>query len=215
MSKLRTYIAIILDKSGSMSIVKNETILGFNEQVQSIRKAEKDKENHRSIVSLVTFNDNVDVVFFNQPIDSLKELTADDYNPDGLTAMLDAVGYTIDRLKRETDTEDPNNAYLIIVMSDGMENASREYTRTDIAERIQSLQKTERWTFTYMGANQDLSKIEEELYIPKGNITSFNADAQGTLQGFATMSTATANYIRLRASGRSYVTNFYDKSETK
>lgn len=188
-----THVAIILDKSGSMNSVRAETLSGFNEQVQTI----KDSDKGLTKVTLTTFNSEVETHYFEEGIENLKELELEDYQPRGGTAMLDAVGKTLERLKEETDFEDTeNHRYLILIMSDGWENASKEYTYESIAETIQELQESRgNWTFTYMGSNQDLSELSERLAIPKGNMSFYTSDAEGTLDAFRSMSVSTMSYM--------------------
>ncbi len=184
------HVAIVLDKSGSMQFTKGATISGFNEQVQAIR-AEADAGDFDVYVSLFLFGTTVDEVFFNVDAYNLEELTDETYRPNGTTAMLDAVGTMITRLINETD----NDQYLLIVMSDGCENASQDYTYEHIAELIQERQDTGMWTVTYMGANQDLSVLSERLNIHAGNTASYDATNVGTRSAYATMSTAIAAWL--------------------
>lgn len=201
---MRNYIAIVLDNSGSMESVRDVTISGFNEQVQTIRKNSKEKE---TFVSFICFNDRVKEIYFNQEVSSLKEINKDVYVPDGSTAMYDAVGYTINRLVATTDQREEDR-YLIIIVSDGEENASKDFSAEALAKKISALQNTKKWTFTYMGANQDLSQISKTLKIPKGNLMSYDSTVIGTRDAFKGMSMATANYV---SSGVNSMASFYSK----
>ena len=184
--KVTSHIAIILDKSGSMGSCREQTISGFNEQIQQIQDTGKDSK-----VSFVAFNHEVDTVFWNEDPDRLVPITSSDYQPSGSTAMYDAVGYTINRLKDEVGKDD---TVLLIIMSDGWENASKKFNQSTLAEMIQERQSTDKWTITYMGANQDLSKISEDLKIKKGNMSSYTSTQVGTADAFAQMRQATAMY---------------------
>lgn len=209
---MRTYVAIVLDKSGSMCHLTQETITGFNKQIETIKESAKGEV----LVSFVTFNHDVDVIYFNEPVESLKPITSKDYKPNGYTAMYDAVEYTIKRLQAETnDTGD--TAFLLLIMSDGMENASKKANRNDLAELIQSVQDTQKWTITYMGANQDLSKISKDLHIPVGNTSNFAATGMGMSAAMYTMGSANPGYFARRSSGVSgqSTTSFYAPEEPK
>lgn len=207
----KTYISIILDKSGSMESVKKETIEGFNEQVQTITD-EHDNNNEETYLSFVTFGSDVDVKYFNEHIDNLTELTEDDYEPEGMTSMLDAVGKTLTKYKEETDYKSNNNRYLVIIISDGNENNSDDYTYNDIAEMIQELEDKANFTFTYMGANQDLSEISDKMNIDMGNINGYVADEKGTSLAFDSASSSTQSYMR---SSEKQVDTFYDNKTTE
>jgi Mg-chelatase subunit ChlD len=197
-----SHVAIILDESGSMSSVAGVTINGVNEQIQKIKEAGKSKI-VETFVSFVTFNSNGQTKFrvFNQPVDSLKEITAADYKPNGLTAMYDAVGETFDKYLAETKHEDKNTTYLVVIVSDGEENDSKKYLAKDVAEKIQALQVTGRWTISYMGANQDLSKVSKDLGISLGNMAKYSSTRGGTMKAMSSNAMAVGDYMTTRSLG--------------
>lgn len=205
----KTYVAMILDKSGSMGGIKKVTVNGFNEHVQTL--ISEGKDGTEILASLVLFNGKVEAEFFNAPVFALREMSEDAYQPNGSTAMYDAVGYTLDRFATETDINDPSNAYLVMVFSDGEENASTIWNSSKLAERIQELNKTDRWTFTYVGANQDLSVISETLNIDHTNIyKGWKADQGTSADMYASSKGGLENYMSLRKCGNTSVKNFYD-----
>lgn len=205
----KTYVAMILDRSGSMKHIKKVTVNGFNEHIQTL--ISEGKDGTEIFASLVLFNGHVEAEFFNAPVFALREMSEESYNPDGSTAMLDAVGYTLDRFAAETDVNDPNNAYLVMVFSDGEENASKQWTHSRLAERIQELNKTNRWTFTYVGANQDLAVISETLKIDHTNVyKGWKADDESSVQMMASGKLGLENYMSFRKGGGTSVKNFYD-----
>lgn len=204
---LRTYVAIVLDQSGSMESCRQQTIDGFNEQVQVVKR----DGNENTFVSLVRFNDHVDPKFFNASLDQLSEITYSDYKPDGMTAMYDAVGETITRLKNETDADCPENAYLLVIVSDGFENSSKKFKQRDIAEMVQSLTATGRWTFTYLGSNQDLSKLSQEMGIQTSNMAQYVSNQVGTAKAMKCASAGLKKYMKARAGGQSQLCDFYSE----
>jgi uncharacterized protein YegL len=207
----KTYIALILDASGSMASIKGETINHFNEQIEQIAK---DSVGLDTSVSLTTFNGEVDVKFFDSPVDSLKPLTLKTYAPGGYTSLYDAVGTTVDRLLAECkDIKKKDTAVLIVILSDGQENSSQKYNVGDIAERIQELQNTKRWTFTYLGANQDLSKIAQQLHIPAGNISAFTADAIGMVAATNLSVGSSQSYMDSRREGTTQTIGYYSPNK--
>lgn len=205
--RLKTHIAIVLDRSGSMSSIWNETMSGFNNQVRTIRDSAKDQDVK---VSLITFSDSTRFEFFNESVENLKELTSHSgIYPSGNTAMYDAVGETIERLNKLEDAGNPNQSFLVIVMSDGEENQSRIFNSRTLAPLIDAVTKTKRWTFTYMGANQDLSKVSENLHIPYQNTMAFVASAQGVTRGYTQTNAATASYMTSRNMGMTQMDSFF------
>lgn len=170
-------VAIVLDRSGSMEECRDETVSGFNEYVAETRKTAR-QEGLNARVTLVTFNDEVTPVYWSAPLDRLQPIDHASYVPGGTTAMLDAVGTTIDRLVG--DEPDAEGHALVCIISDGLENASSEYTAPAIAKRIHHLQATGRWTFTYLGSNQDLAKVSADLGMPETNVAAYSSTPAGT-----------------------------------
>lgn len=170
MAKPKTYVAIILDQSGSMCDTKAEAVRGYNEQVQQMKLNSKEQD---IFCSLVTFNGEVFEHLWCEPAEKLTEASPDDYITEGSTAMRDAIGYTIDKLKKTTnDKEDV--AYLVVVISDGVENASRHFTKNSLRALRNSVDKT-KWTFTYMGCDDEtLHQVAEELDIPISNVAKWS-----------------------------------------
>ena len=153
--KKKLYVAIVLDKSGSMWKTREAAIIGYNEQVQQLKINEDDLETE---VCLVTFNGQVFEHLWCVPTDDLTEIGDDDYKPLGATALRDAMGYTIKKLMDTTDYEDENNAYLVIAISDGDTMSDKHYSVGALKELIEGCQATKQWTFTHMGCNENYLK---------------------------------------------------------
>jgi len=211
LNEFRTRVAIILDRSSSMGSIRDVTISTFNEQVDAIKETAKESDTR---VSLVTFADHVDEpIIWNKPVKSLKKLTREDYRPSGMTAMNDAVGLTIDKLRGLPEAADEDVSFLVVIISDGLENASQEYTSQLIANRIGPLQDSGRWTFTYIGANQDLSQVSKDTGIHMDNTFAFVASAQGVNSMSVDTARATKSFFngRLCKPGAYSKADFYDK----
>lgn len=180
--RAQRYIAIVLDRSGSMKKVKDEIISGVNKQIDAI--LEENNSESDIYVSLVVFDTLVKEEFFNLSADALSYLTTENYCPDkGWTAMRDGVGYTIDKLKKTTDINNEFNSYLIIVVSDGKENQSQFWTEEQLSSEVQSLQKTNRCTFVYIGSNQDLAHVRKTLSFT--NVANYNSTVSGRSSAFS------------------------------
>lgn len=193
------HVAIVLDMSGSMSSVRAETISGFNEQLQATKKA----ATRKTLVTVCAFNEEVLFRAFEEPVKAVKLLTRDSYEPFASTAMYDAVGSTLEKLgDKESDT------YLVVIISDGLENASRTFNAVKVAKMIRSRQKTARWTFAYMGSNQDLSQATD-LGIFPGNVAMYSSSAAGTADAFATIARSTVVRAQGLAAGQTMTAAFY------
>jgi uncharacterized protein YegL len=201
------HVAIVLDRSGSMESCRDQTISGFNEYAQDIRKTAK-KAGLDARLTLTVFNGEVRIPLFEAPLQRLHPMSRKYYVPDGSTAMLDAVGQTIDRLEREGSQIDQASV-LVCVISDGQENSSNDYTYASVAERIQRLTATERWTFTYLGSNQDLSAVSDSLNISMANTSSYAASREGTTDAWKRHSRATSRRMEGVSTGKHTSHDFY------
>jgi uncharacterized protein YegL len=204
-----TRVALVIDKSGSMSNIQKQALSGLNEQIQALRESEAGD----TYVTLIQFDSQVKVSFNQKNSKELKNLEPADYRPTGGTAMYDAVGTAIDRLLEEQNAVE-NVAYLVIVISDGEENSSRRVSQWQLASQIKELQATGKWTFTYMLSNVDLS-VARNLGVWSGNIAAWNSNsALGATAGFATVTNSTAGYLRSRSvTGNAANTSFYVQPE--
>jgi len=211
----KTFITMILDRSSSMSSIRQETIEHFNEQVEAIQAESAKGMDTR--VSLVTFagDNDVKLEYFNKPLDTLKPLTLKTYEPNGMTAMYDAIGMILNKMTTEIEgINDKTSASLVIILSDGNENSSRRFNQQDISRKIETLQTTGQWTFSYLGANQDLAQIERDLRIPAGNIMKFTADSAGTRIATKQSVNSVSNYMRSRSDGVTSSTSYYSDSDS-
>ena len=170
--KTRIFNLIIMDESGSMQSIKKEAIDSVNETIQTIRSAQKKHEDQEHYVSLVTFNDDVKTVYECVAVDEIKELTI--YRPDCCTALYDAMGISLNALRKKVAEEDK---VLVTVVTDGYENASKEYSGKAIKALVDEL-KAKDWVFAYIGANQDVEAVAATISIT--NVMKFEATPLGT-----------------------------------
>ena len=173
--KRRIFNLIILDESGSMQSIKKEAVDSVNETVQTIRAAERKNADQEHFVSLVTFNDNVKTVYDCVPAVEVKELTSEDYCPDCCTALYDAMGLSLNILRPKV-TE--NDRILVTVVTDGYENASKEYDGKAIKALIDEL-KGKGSVFAYIGANQDVEQVAATIAIT--NTMTFRTTPKDTM----------------------------------
>lgn len=176
--KQQIFNLIILDKSGSMSSIAGAAIMGFNKTIEGIREAqERYKDTQEHYVSLLTFcNCAKTYVYENVLADEVKDLTARDYRPCCSTPLYDAMGFGLNRLLEQIKSL-PNATAVVTVITDGYENASREYDARSIKALVERLQKEEGWNFAYIGTNQDVESVGRDLAIT--NTMSFVDDSEG------------------------------------
>ena len=172
---------IILDASGSMESIYNQALSGVNETIQTIRISQKNHPELGQFLTLASFNsgkDYLNVKYSVAPIDDVKEITKEDYVACGCTALYDAMGEMISELKRKMTKED---RILVTVITDGYENASVHWSGPQIKSFVEEL-RHEGWTFTYIGANQDVEEVAGAMGIR--NTLAFEETEEGTAQMF-------------------------------
>lgn len=176
--KTQVFNVIILDRSGSMECIRQAAVDGFNETLAGIKKAqEKFADTQEHYVSLVTFcSCETKQVFDKVPVANAHPLTTSDYTPCCCTPLYDAMGFTLTAMRKHVkDIEDM--AMVVTIITDGMENASHEFNGKSIKTLIEKL-RSEGWTFTYMGANQDAVEIATSMSIR--NARNFDYSNEGT-----------------------------------
>jgi uncharacterized protein YegL len=171
--KTRIFNLIIIDESGSMQSIKKAAIDSVNETIQTIRAAQEKYEDQEHYVSLVTFNDDVKTVYECVPVDEVKELTLETYQPACCTALYDAMGISLNALRKKVAEDDK---VLVTVVTDGYENASKEYSGKAIKALVDEL-KAKGWVFAYIGANHDVEAVAASMSIT--NTMSFETTDEG------------------------------------
>lgn len=174
---MNIYNLIILDESGSMSAIYDETLQAVNEAFSGIRRNQEEFPEQRHHVSIVTFEgtgmSGVRTRRDRVPVGEIRDFTEKDYRPGGCTPLLDAMGRSLHDLECKTGE---NDRVFATVITDGYENSSQEYTGKMIKALVGRLQ-TKGWTFAYIGANQDAVEAASELNID--NALNFDASPKG------------------------------------
>ena len=171
--KTRIFNLIIIDESGSMQSIKKPTIDSVNETIQSVRAAQKQYEDQEHFVSLVSFNDNVKVINECAPVAEIQELNDETYQPNCCTALYDAIGISVNALRQKVEKDDK---VLVTIVTDGYENASREWTGKAVKELIEEMRQ-KGWVFAYIGANHDVEAAATTISIT--NTMVFEASDEG------------------------------------
>ena len=178
MKKNLTEIVFILDRSGSMAGLESDTIGGFNAMIEKQKQASGE-----AYVSTVLFDNVSEVVHDRVDIQTIRPMTREDYYVRGCTALLDAVGkaiHHIGNVHKYAREEDRPEKTLFVITTDGMENASREYTYSKLKAMIERQREKHGWEFLFLGANIDSAKEAARFGIDADHTADYHADRKGT-----------------------------------
>ena len=193
-NKARIYNLIIVDESGSMSHLRESTLSGINETISTIHSAQEEfAATQKHTLTLVTFDSgsnrpDVRTMIDNQPISEVKEFK--DYMPNGCTPLYDAMGQSLTHL-HDRIKDDKDATAVVTVLTDGLENASREWDAAGLRRLIEQL-KSEGWSFAYMGSAHNVKEVTDLLSIE--NVVEFSHNNLG----------AGSTWGRERSSRRAY-----------
>ena len=197
MKKNLTELVFILDRSGSMSGLEKDTIGGFN----SMLKKQKDEEGE-AIVTTVLFDNRYELLHDRINIKGISPITDKEYFVRGTTALLDAVGRTIEKIEnaqKHTLEEERASKVLFVITTDGMENSSKRYSYEKIRRMIKDKKKEFGWEFIFLGANIDAVSAAESIGISRDRATNYNSDSKGTKLNYEVIS-KTISSLRENAS---------------
>ncbi len=211
MNQNKTDITIVLDRSGSMLSVRDDTIGGFNKFLEDQKAAPGEAD-----ITLNQFDNEFEKVLKGVPIKSAEPLTVKTFVPRGSTALLDAIGRSIvDTGTRLDSTPEPQRAgkVVFVIITDGYENASHEFPKQKINEMIREQREKYAWEFVFLGANQDAIHAGTSMGIVAANAMTFAANSAGTSAAFHATS---ANLVSMRTGvKRSMAYSTEDRAEQK
>ena len=186
MKKGLTELVMILDRSGSMQGLETDTIGGFNKK----KKKQKNEEGE-ALVSVVLFDDEMDVIYDRADIQKVEPMTDKQYYVRGCTALLDAIGgaiHHIGNIHKYARQEDIPEKTLFIITTDGMENASSRYSYDRVRKMIERQKKDYHWDFIFLGANIDAVEVAGRFGINRHHAVNYENDQEGTRLNYEVMS---------------------------
>jgi uncharacterized protein YegL len=191
----RIEIVFLLDRSGSMGGLETDTIGGYNSFLDS-------KKGMDAVITTVLFDNKIEIIHDRENIKNVKHLTNREYYVRGSTALMDAIGFTINKIKNESK----DRKVIFVITTDGLENASREYSKSKIKKMIQ---KENDWEFMYLGANINSYDEASTIGIRKERVSNYSASAKGTRKMFATLECAVGSI----ANGEELADNWNEELE--
>lgn len=205
MEPKETHYLLIVDGSSSMGHLTNSTISGVNEQIDTIKGLEKEFPGQKYTMSFLHFNNSVTIEYADREASLLEHISNSNYQCNGMTALLDAIGVGVNKLndKIKDKIATGEASAVVVIITDGEENASREFDGGKVKSMIEELQKTERWTFTFIGANIDSIGTARNYGINVNNVMQFSSDVESNQKLYGSISKS----MKMRASSIS--TNSY------
>ena len=191
-NRTKVYNVIILDKSGSMTSIARQAVDGVNETIASIRRSQEKHPEQDNILTLVAFcGCELKKIYEQCPIGEVSNITENDYRPCCMTPLYDAIGNTITTVHRLMESE-KNAIASVTIITDGYENASKEFTHKAIKSLIEAY-KSEGWLFAYIGADHDVEAVSFSLSID--NNMAFEKSNEGTRHMFANLQACRESFV--------------------
>ncbi len=185
MKKNLTELVMILDRSGSKGGLESDTIGGYNSMLRKQRETEGEV-----LVSTVLFDDRSEVLYDRVPLEKLPQMTEKEYYVRGCTALLDAIGgaiHHIGNVHKYAREEDRPEKTIFVITTDGMENASREYSYDSVKQLVERQKEHYGWEFLFLGANIDAIETAERFGISADRAANYNSDREGTALNYAVL----------------------------
>ena len=187
-----TEIVAILDKSGSMQSLTDDTIGGYNEFIDNQKQLPGE-----AVLTTVFFNNDYHLIHNSEDIKNVKPITRTDYSAGGNTALLDALGKAINDIGLKlynTPDENKPGKVIFFIITDGEENSSKEFSNEKIKEMVEHQKNTYNWEFIFLGANIDAFSAADAIGI--GHDKAFNYSAENIRYAHNAISEAVENYRR-------------------
>ena len=189
-----TEMVFILDRSGSMAGLEDDTIGGFNAFVEKQKKTEGE-----ALLSAVLFSDDSEVIYDRVDIRKIEPMTEAQYRVGGCTALLDAIGGAVHHIKnvhKYAREEDRPGKTIFVITTDGMENASRAYSYDEVQRMVKHEQEKYGWEFLFLGANMDAISAARSFGIRADRAVRYRRDSAGTALNYSVVSETVARVRR-------------------
>ncbi|GHV50224.1 hypothetical protein FACS1894216_02020 [Synergistales bacterium] len=187
-----TELVFILDRSGSMDGLESDTIGGFNSML-----AKQQAEPGEARITTVLFDDKYELLHDRLDLQAVSPITDADYFVRGSTALLDAIGNTINKIgntQKQSKPEYRSDKVLFVITTDGMENASREYSYDKVKSQIERRKSQYGWEFIFLGANIDAVEVANQFGIDRSRAQNFHNDSEGVELNYRVVSQAVASF---------------------
>lgn len=208
--KNKVHNLIILDESGSMNSIKKMVVSGFNEVVQTVKGVALEYPEQEHYISFISFNSlKLKTHLDCKKAAELEEIDGEKYRPNGGTPLFDAMGFGINQLRDKIENEENCNV-LVTILTDGMENASKEYGKMAIKALVEEMEE-KNWTFTYIGTDHKVEEFADSISIK--NSMSFGKNREGLKEMFNKERISRGRYSRRIRENKNTKDNFYSEED--
>lgn len=203
MRKGLTEVIFILDRSGSMRGLEADTIGGFNSMIEK-----QQKEEGEAYISTILFDDASEVLYDRVPVDKIEPMNDSQYYVRGCTALLDAIGgaiHHISNVHKYAREEDRPEKTFMIITTDGMENASHQYSYDKVKDMAEKAKEKDGWEFLFLGANIDAIEVAGRFGITKERALNYECDSKGTKLNYSVLANAVSAVRRSKSKAETEV----------
>jgi uncharacterized protein with von Willebrand factor type A (vWA) domain len=214
------YYLFLIDRSGSMSAVREQTVKNINEQIKTLKESAK---NERLLTKLTIMlfdslaENRFDYLVCNKDINKVPLIEYESYVPDGGTPLRDAIGYSVTRLQKNLNNilENENVKVLVTIFTDGQENSSRSWSHEQIQKMIKQLSEDGKFIFTFVGAGGivEVKQYASSIGISESNTCAYVNSSIGNNEAFKNLRMATTNFVSGYASHKNVSLDFFAKVE--
>ncbi len=203
MRKGLTEVIFILDRSGSMRGLEADTIGGFNSMIEK-----QQKEEGEAYISTILFDDASEVLYDRVSVDKIEPMNDSQYYVRGCTALLDAIGgaiHHISNVHKYAREEDRPEKTFMIITTDGMENASHQYSYDKVKDMVEKAKEKDGWEFLFLGANIDAIEVAGRFGITKERALNYECDSKGTKLNYSVLANAVSAVRRSKSKAETEV----------
>lgn len=203
-------LALVIDKSGSMEGLEEDTIGGFNAMIEKEKKLDATVN-----VTAVLFNDKADLLYDRKDIRTIRPMTEEDYIVGGTTALLDAVGNTILKVSKIPNIRRRDTKVIFVIITDGLENASEEFTKAKIKKLISDRQEKDGWDFIYLGANINAEEEAESIGVDRDRAVTYKNTPDGVRANYEAIAGYMEESVNAQDEDRGSWKDQVEKDETR